>query len=415
MIKRQLSARRVESIKPDAKERKYADGGGLTLIVRPSGHKSFLYRYRFRGKAQTLTIGAYPDISLADAREAHEKARNRLARGIDPRLGRSTPKSSVGEGTTFGEIAWEWFERERTTVDRLGKPNWSPGHVSRVQRIIDKDLCPRLGKMMPDDVSPRVLLEVLRKIQDRGAVDIAHRANQYYGQIVRYAIRTDRATSDITQAMKGALKSRMPRRFAAITDNKTLSEMLGKIDAYQGSYVIRCALKLMPLIFVRPGELVSIKWEEVDFEAREIRIPEERLKRKDRPADHIVPLADQAILILEEIRPYTEHSSFVFPQNSDPKKHIAGDSLRQALRRMGFTKEQATTHGFRRTATTMLTEQGWDREITRRQLAHIDPNAMHAIYDSAELLADRRKLMEAWANYLDSLRPKTNTMEQTRN
>jgi integrase len=303
--------------------------------------------------------------------------------------------TKAAEAETFEAIAREWHLRFSA--------GWTPDHAERVLRRFERDLFPWLGTRPIREVSAPDLLAVLRRIENRGALDTAHRALRSCGQVFRYAVATGRAERDSSGDLRGALPPVKGKHHASITDPKAIGELLRAIDNYRGSFVTKCALRLAPRVFVRPGELRSAEWQEVDWGAAEWRIPAAKMKMRD---PHIVPLSKQAMEILEELRPLTGSGRYVFPSARTPNggRCMSENAVLAALRRMGYDKEEITGHGFRSMACTLLNEQGWNRDAIERQLAHVERNAVRAAYNYAEHLPERRKMMQAWADYLDVLK-----------
>lgn len=373
---------------------KLADAGGLFLLVQPNGGKWWRLKYRFGGKEGGLALGTYPDVSLKMARERRDEARRLVASGIDPALHRKLEKGRKVEAgaNTFEAVAREWYAKYATT--------WAPSHGEKIIRRLERDIFPWLGKMPVGEVTAPALLTVLRKIEARGAVETAHRAHQNCGQVFRYAVATNRAVRDPSGDLRGALTPVKQEHHASLTDPAAIGELLRAMRGYSGSLVTRCALMLAPLVFVRPGELRRAEWAEIDLDAAEWRIPAEKMKSR---ALHIVPLSIQAVAILRELQPLTGRGRYVFPSGRGPSRCMSENGVLSALRRMGYTGDQMTGHGFRSMASTLLNEQGWNKDAIERQLAHGERDKVRAAYNYAEHLPERRKMMQAWADYLDSL------------
>lgn len=380
---------------------KLFDGGGLFLELRPNGSKLWRLKYRFDGKEKLLALGAYPEVSRAAAREARSAARAQLAQGIDPGLARKAEKRSrvAKAGNTFEAVAREWLERNSS--------GWAPTHASKVIGRLENDVFPWLGHRPIGDLEAPELLESLRRIETRGAHETARRVRQYFGQVFRYAIATGRAKHNIAADLRDALTPPIKRHFATLTDPPRIGELLRAIAGYRGSYVTRAALHLAPLVFVRPGELRQAEWSEVDLDAAEWRIPSARLKLKlaakqDRQP-HIVPLASQSVAVLRELQMLTGHGRFLFPSVRSAQRAMSENTVNAALRRLGFEKTEIVGHGFRHMASTLLNEAGWSADAIERQLAH-KAQGVRAVYNRAEYLPERRRMMQAWADYLDRLR-----------
>jgi integrase len=388
-----LSAVRVRDAKPREKPYKLFDERGLYLLVNPGAdqYKGRLWRlrYRYGGAEKLLSFGNYPDVSLKRAREKRDEARRLIADGVDPSVQRKVERSAQTE--TFEAIAREWLaNRAKTTaVVTQQKAQWLLEQIFR-----------DIGSRPIRDVAASELLAALRKIETRGHQESAQRAKQKCGQVFRYAIATGRAERDITADLRGALVPVVSRNRASITDPGEIGALLRAIDSYEGQLVTAAALKLAPLVFVRPGELRGARWSEFDLDGAEWRIPGERMKMGEQ---HIVPLARQAVAILRELQPLTGSSEYVFPSLLSLTRPMSNNTVNTALRRLGYTKEQMTGHGFRSMASTLLNEQGFPPDVIALQLAHAERNKVRAAYNKAQRLAERRKMMQEWADYLASL------------
>lgn len=390
-----LSDVAVRKAQPQAKQFKMTDGEGLYLLVHPAGGKYWRFDYRIDGKRKTLAIGTYPDVSLKLARDKKTEARRQLAGGIDPNeFKKSTKRSRIeASANSFEHVAREWLHKF--------SPKWSEEHTERMMRRFEKDVFPYIGKKPVSQIDAPELLTLLRRIESRGALDTAHRALANSGQVFRYAIATGRASQDPTPALKGALPPIRKKHHASITNPKEISGLLRAIDGYQGQFVTKCALRLQPYCFVRPGELRHAEWKEINFETSEWRIPAEKMKMKDV---HIIPLSKQALAVLTELKPLTGNGKYVFPSLRSAQRPMSENTVNGALRRLGFTKDEMTGHGFRSMASTLLNEQGWNKDAIERQLAHGERDEVRASYNFAEYLPERRKMMQAWADYLDELK-----------
>ena len=391
----------VSTVKPRARTRKLFDGGGLYLEVSPAGGKWWRWKYRFGGKEKRISLGVYPDVSLKSARERRDAVRQQLAAGIDPGQARKAQKLAVAGADSFEAIAREGHAKF--------SPGWVASHGDRILRRFEHDLFPWLGERPVADIRAPEVLSVLRRIENRGAVETAHRAMQNCGQVFRYAIATGRAERDPIADIRGALPPTKERHHASIIEPKRIGELLRAIDTYAGFFVTKCALRLAPLVFVRPGELRRAQWPEIDLHEAEWRIPAHRMKMRE---PHIVPLSRQSVDILRELEPLTNRvlslkpdaPSFVFPSARSAARPMSENAVLAALRRMGYTKDEMTGHGFRSMASTLLHERGWNHQVIERQLAHAERNAVSAAYNFAEHLPERRKMMQAWADYLDALK-----------
>ncbi|MBF0371128.1 MAG: tyrosine-type recombinase/integrase [Magnetococcales bacterium] len=386
----------IRQMKPGPKTFKRSDGGGLFIQVEPRGSKLWRLFYRFGGKQKLLALGRYPETTLKKAREQREDARRLLAEGIDPGEHRKTTKAAQRDGLDerlFQSVALEWFAKF--------KPGWAPSHASKVIRRLEVDIFPWLGKRPINEITAPELLAVLRRIESRGALDTAHRAKQNCGQVFRYAVATGRAERDPSADLKGALPPAKGGRFATIIDPKTIGQLLRDIEEYKGSFVTKCALRLAPLVFVRPGELRRAEWAEINLDGAEWRIPEEKMKAG---ALHVVPLSSQAVAILREIQPLTGSGRYVFPGARSDQRPMSENTVLAALRRLGYAKGEMSGHGFRSMASTRLNEMGFKPDWIEAQLAHAEQNEVRRAYNHVEYLEERRKMMQAWANYLDALR-----------
>ncbi|MHB8790376.1 MAG: tyrosine-type recombinase/integrase [Desulfobulbaceae bacterium] len=388
-----LTDTKVRTVKATEKSQKLFDGWGLYLLVTPTGGKLWNLKYRFEGKEKKLSLGAYPDISLAEARQRRDQARTLLANGADPGDTKKAQKAAgVEETETFEVIAREWHAKFT--------PSWAASHADKILRRFELYVFPWLGARPVKSITAPELLGVLRRIEGKGTLDTAHRTKQTCGQVFRYAVATGRAERDPSGDLRGALPPTNGRHMATITDPKEITGLLRAIKDYHGSIVTRCALRLAPLVFVRPGELRHAEWREINFETAEWRIPAEKMKAG---VLHIVPLSRQALAVLQEIFPLTGHGRYVFPSPRTNARPMSNNAVLAALRRMGYAREEMSGHGFRSMASTLLNEQGWNRDAIERQLAHAERNSVRASYNYAEYLPERRKMMQAWADYLDQL------------
>lgn len=383
--------------KAQPKEKSYRlfDEKGLYLEVSPRGGKWWRYKYRFGGKEKRLSLGTYPDVSLSEARNKRRDFRKMLDEGNDPSQVRQENKLlERAEEETFKTIALEWFDRYKHT--------FSKQYGESVIHRLEKDVFPWLGSRPIKELNPPEILACVRRIESRGAPETARRQLQKIGQIMRFAVATGRAERDSTRDLQGAVPPPEKKHFPAITDARAFGDLLNAIDGYQGQHVTRCALRLAPLLFVRPGELRKAEWSEFDLEGKEPiwRIPSEKMKMR-RP--HLVPLSKQAMAILEELRPLTGDGQYLFPGNRG-NKSISSNTLNAALRYLGYNQETMTTHGFRASASTFLNELGWNPDVIEAQLAHAPKNAIRAAYNRSQYLPERRKMMEAWSNHLDGLK-----------
>jgi integrase len=388
----ELTDTAIKRSRPSEKPYKLADGKGLYLLVNPTGSKLWRWKYRHEGKEKLMPFGAYPDVSLADARVRHAEARRLLAAGSDPMVQRKVEKEAVIESqeNAFSAIAALWFDH--------WKVNKSSRHVDATRRRLEANVFPAIGDRPIALIEPPELVAMVRAIEARGAGDLAKRALESVGQVYRYAIahgytrRNPAAEFKPSDVLRPTKKVNLAR-----VDAKELSGLLRAIEVYRGKVVTRLAMKLLALTFVRTSELIEARWEEIDFEARRWNIPAERMKM-DTP--HIVPLARQAIEVLELLRPLTGSGELIFPGDRDPMRPMSNNTILLALDRMGYRGRQ-TGHGFRGLASTILHEQGYAHEHIELQLAHAPRNAVSAAYNHALYLEPRVKMMQDWADFLE--------------
>ena len=395
-----LSDTSIKNAKTNAdKSFKLTDEKGMYVLIHTNGSKYFRLDYRYNGQRKTLALGTYPETSLKEAREKRDTAKKQISDGIDPSLERKVKKTGALENS-FQAIALEWYEKNMT-----GK---SDSHKSRTLSLFNRDLFPWIGAKPIADLKAPELLATLQRIENRNAIETAHRALQVTGQVFRYAESTGRVERDITQALKGALAQVNGGHFSSMTEPAKVKELLKAIDVYSGGFVVKSALQLAPLVFVRPSELRQAEWEHIDLEAKEWRYLVTKTK-----TPHIVPLSQQAIAIFTNLKPLTGHGRFVFPSERTPNgsRAMSDVALLAALRRMGFSKEEMSVHGFRAMARTILDEVlGFRPDFIEHQLAHAvrDPNGR--AYNRTSHLAERHKMMQAWADYLDKLKNETNVI-----
>ncbi len=396
-----LNDKAIAAKQPQEKQQKFSDGDGLSLIVQPNGKKLWWFRYRFAGKEKTLSLGIYPALSLKEARERTFEARKLLINNVDPHeLKKETQNAviaaAVASGETVEAIGREWFAKFGT--------QWVDSHASKVIRRMERDLFPWLGKNEIRAITPSALLSVLRRVEARGALDTAHRLMQNCGQIWRYAVATGRTERDITSDLRGALPPAKETHLGAITEPTEVGALLRNIENYKGSEVVRLALRLSPLVFVRPGELRQAVWSEFDLDNCLWTIPAGRMKAK-RP--HVVPLSDQSISILQELKILTGGDGLLFPSPRSRTRCLSDVAILAALQRMGYEKGEMTAHGFRALASTNLEQLGYDVRLIEVQLAHADQDQVRAAYKREThmlRLDERKKMMQHWADYLDGLR-----------
>jgi len=392
----------VRTAKPKEKDYKLTDGSGLYLFVAASGGKRWRFKYRFGGKEKLLSFGTYPDISLQEARNKRHEARNMVANGIDPGAERKALKERAERTKTiensFEIVAREWHGKF--------SGQWSSGHADTIMARLTRDVFPWLGAKPVSEVKPVDILAVLRRVEGRGALETAHRIRTICGQVLRYAVATGRAERDSAADLRGALPPVREKHHAALTDPNEVADLLRAIDGFKGTFHVKCALKLSPMLFVRPGELRQMEWAEIDFEAEQWNIPAEKMKMKTA---HIVPLSRQAVAILKELHPLTGYGRYVFPCHRSPLRPMTNNAINAALRRMGYTSDDQTGHGFRAMARTILDEVLQIRpDFIEHQLAHAVRDPLGRAYNRTAHLAERKKMMQTWADYLDGLKIERN-------
>jgi len=388
-----LTDKAIQAAKPSERPYKLADGEGLTMLVKPNGSKLWRFRYRHDGREKMLGFGTYPDTSAKLAREKRDKARKQLAAGLDPSGARQAEKAA--RANTFEAVAREWLPMQK---ERL-----APATYAKAEWTLETLVFPYLGTRPIDKVSAADVLKVLRRIEGRGLHETAHRARQRISQVCRYAVVTERAQQDVTLNLRGALAPVVTTNHAAITEPVKIGELLRSIEGYKGQAVTWCALRIAPLVFVRPGELRHAEWSEFDLDGNdpEWRIPAAKMKMREQ---HIIPLAKQAVKILEELKSLTGHGRYLFPALTTTTRCMSENTVNLALRRMGYAHDEMTGHGFRSLASTCLNEQGYHPDLIELQLAHAERNQVRAAYNKAQRLPERRKMMQVWADYLDDLR-----------
>jgi integrase len=390
----------VKALKPDAKPRLVGDGGGLFLLVKPNGAKLWRARFRFAGRQDEAALGAYPEVGLAEARRLAATIRQQLREGLHPRIAKKQAEQEFlrQQANTFGAVAAEWLESRSTLAATTKETDeWKLGK-----------LLPYLGSRPIAEIDALQMLEVVRREERAGRHEAARRALQTAGAVFRYALKTGRAATNPCAHLRGALKAPKVRHLPAITDADELGRLLRAMDGYDGAFTVRCALRLAPLLFCRPGELRQARWSYVDWTGRRLVFPEELMKVRDR-GDYVVPLSTQALAILRELHAVTgtdgaAWDGYLFPNVRDRHKPMSENTVNKALRRLGFDGNQVTGHGFRTTATTMLNELGWHADVIERQLAHVEGNQVRRAYHRASYLPERTKMMQAWADHLDNLK-----------
>lgn len=390
-----LTDAKARNAKPRTQQYKIFDTDGLFLLVSSAGGKWWRLKYRFGGKEKLISLGTYPEVSLAQARVRRDEARKQVADNIDPSQARKALKAAnVQNESTFEVVAREWHMKFTLT--------WTPGHAITIKNRLEYNVFPWIGERPINEIKAPELLMVLRRIESRGALESAHRVRTICGQVFRYAVATGRAERDPAADLRGALPPVKSVHLSAMTKPEEVAGLLRAIDGYQGSFVTKCALRLAPYLFVRPGELRQMEWAQVDLEAAEWNIPAEKMKIRQ---PHLVPLARQSIEILRELQPLTGAGKYVFPNPRTANRPMSNNGVLSALRRMGFEKEEMTGHGFRAMARTILDEVLQFRaDFIEHQLAHAvrDPNGR--AYNRTAHLAERRSMMQTWADYLDGLK-----------
>lgn len=399
-----LSDAKVRNAKPEEKAFALRDGGGLWLIVEPTGRRWWKLRTVFAKKENSFSLGDYPEVSLADAREKMQAARKQKAMGIDPGAARKIEKAKQSGEGTFEAVAREWHAK-------YTKVEWSESHSKNILNRLEKNIFPWMGARSVGEITAPEILSVLRRIEKRGHLETLHRTLSNCGQIFRYAIATSRAATDPTYKLGEAFPKPIKRHFSALTDPESVGQLLRDIEAYHGTFVVKCALRLAPLLMLRPGELRHAEWSEFDLDRAEwvIKIARMKRTRRDKEANpkevHIVPLARQAVSILRELQPLTGGGRLVFPGLRGKDRPMSDATLTNALRRMGYDKDEMHAHGFRAMARTMIRQElGVDAEYIERQLSHSVKGPLGSAYDRTTFMPERRQMMEAWAGYLNRLK-----------
>jgi len=395
-----LSDLNIRRARPAEKPYKLFDGGGLFLQVEPGGGKLWRYKFRFENKEKLLALGKYPEVSLQEARRRHQEARGQLAQNIDPSAARGAAKAAKREivENSFEAVAREWLA--------LWRRDKAEGHVIRACRLLANDILPYIGDIPVAEIKASVILKVCQRVESRGAIETAHRVNVTIGQIMRYAVITGKAERNPSAELRGALQTASPRPFPTITDPERVGELLRAISSYKGTQVVRCALALAPLVFVRPGELREAKWEDIDLKRKEwvFEYSKQRANKADKQT-LIVPLSRQALAILKDLHPLTGSGEYVFPGMRSGRP-ISEVTINRALQGMGFnTGTEICAHGFRAMARTLLAERlRFNPQWIERQLSHKTNENLGESYDRTQFLDDRRKMMQVWADYLDGLK-----------
>jgi integrase len=384
----------VKNAKSREKPWRMFDAGGLYLEVSPAGGKWWRLKYRFEGKEKRLSLGVYPQVSLKEARSRREELRKLLANRVDPGVNRKAINLARSDraADSFEVVAREWYAKY--------SPGWATSHASRVGRVFERDVFPWMGAHAIANITAPELLAVVRRIEDRGALETAHRVLGNCSQVFRYAVATGRCKSDPSRDLRGALPPFKGKHLAATTEPKRLAEILRAMDGYHGTFPVICALRLAPLVFVRPGELRHAEWKHIDLAGAEWRYTATKTE-----TPHIVPLSRQAVEILRELHPLTGHGQFLFPGARTSGRPMSDNAVLAAMRRMGIGKEEMSGHGFRAVARTILDEVlGVRPDFIEHQLAHAvrDPNGR--AYNRTAHLEARKSMMQQWADYLDKLK-----------
>jgi integrase len=386
-----LTEMQVRNAKPRDRTYKLFDERGLFLLITPSGGRLWRFRYRIADREKLISLGNYPDVPLKRAWEKRDEARRLVADEIDPSVERKARREAML--VTFEGVAQEWLELQSKSL--------SPETLSILGARLNSGLYPYLGSRPIGSITAVEVLAALRKIEARGRHETAHRVRALAGRVFRYGVATGRANHDVAADLRDALAPVKSRNFASVVDPVRVGELMRAIHGYVGHPMTGLALKLAPLLFVRPGELRQAEWDEIDLDGAEWRIPAARMKMNEL---HVVPLARQAIALFEELRPFAMGGRYVFHSLRTRDRPMSNNTINAALRRLGYSGEEQTGHGFRTMASTLLNEQGHHPDVIELQLAHAERNKVRAAYNKAQRLPERRKMMQAWADYLDGLR-----------
>ncbi len=382
----------IKTTRPTDKPQRLMDGDGLYLLVQPTGSLWWRLRYYVEGKERLMSLGTYPEVTLKQARERRHGIRSQVANGEDPAEKLKVAKRRLG--MTFELVSREWWEKR--------KHLWKGKYGEVILIRLEKDIFPYIGNRPIHKLDAADFLECFERMEKRGVLETAHKVKTKCSKVMRYAVATRRAERDPIVDLKGALTPVKRKHYATIVSPPLVGELLRNIDGYHGkSRVVHCALRLLPLVFVRSSELRYARWEEFDLDAAQWKIPAQRMKV---PVPHIVPLSRQAVSVLKELLPLTGPDGYLFPSIRSAARPMSENTVNAALRNMGYASDEMTGHGFRSMASTLLNEQGWAVDAIERQLAHTEQNEVRAAYNYAEYLPERRQMMQAWADYLDSLR-----------
>lgn len=392
-----LTDKEIQNAKPKEKPYRLADGGGLYLEVTSAGSKLWRWKYRFEAKEKRLAIGVYPGVRAPEARKLMAEARDKLKTGIDPSAAKRAKRDQdkVAGDYTFEAVARTWFDKAHASLAETTR--------SKNLRFLEQDVFPFIGKRPITNLAAPDLLSVLRRIEGRGAIDIARRVHNLCGRAFRYAVSHGLCLRDPSRDIElgDILPSTKVQHHASVIDPRGAGELLRAIEGFTGSLTTRCALRFAPLVFVRPGELRHAEWSEFDFDKAEWRIPGSKMKMGEQ---HIVPLSQQAIEVLREIQQVSWRGAYAFPSERGGGRPMSENTINAALRRLGYKSDEMTGHGFRSMASTLLHELGYPHQVIERQLAHGERNQVSAAYNFAEHLPERRKMMQEWADYLDKLK-----------
>jgi len=394
-----LTDTKIKTLKPKDKRYRIADANGLVLEIKPNGAKYWRYRYRFEGKANMIGMGEYPIVSLAQARQNRDKYKALLYQGINPSAYKKEIKvekslQKKAEQSTFNKMFFDWYEHNQE--------NWKPNYRRDILKRTTKHLLTHIGDKPIESITSREMLRIFKIIESAGTIDTLYKVKGVASRVFRFCVGLGIIEHDPTRDLPSDIfKKRKVKNYAHISDPKEIGGLLRMIDHYKGTYQVGTALKIAPYVFLRPLELAGLKWSEVDFTDKLIRIDSERMKMGE---PHIVPMSSQVIKLLESIKDIETGSIFVFPSPATTKRHISPESLRAGLRRMGLSNDEMTTHGFRHMASTRLYELGFNGDVIERQLAHGERNKIKATYNHAQHLKGRKIMMDEWANYLDKLR-----------
>ena len=386
-----LTSTATKAAKPRDKQYKLADEKGMYLLVKPNGGKYFRFNYRIHGKRKTLSLGVYPETTLKQAREKLDAARLKISNGVDPM------EQKKADSNDFKSVALNWFESKKHTIEE-------DTHKKKLRRF-ELHVFPVIGHLIITKVKSPDVLKVVKPLIARQKLDTAHRLRAELSEIFAYAIVHGIIEYDPAQPVAKQIPAHKAEHRAALTEPKDVAQLIRDIFNYQGTFVVQCAFKLSPMLFQRPGEIRQMQWKDVDIEAKEWRYLVTKTK-----VQHIVPLSTQAISILEDIKPLTGTGRYVFPSSRNDGRPMSENTIRTALRTLGYDGKTMTAHGFRTTASTLLNEQGWSPDAIERQLSHMPSDQVRAAYNRAQYLDERRRLMQSWSDYLDGLKNGANVI-----